>query len=193
MTLNELKARLTPAGILLFLYFLAPLFVQMFLGVHDVIYGALTFSVLVQVGLGFGVAYKLFALKAPFKAELTGWLGKFGQPADKVMALADKLALAAVLLIIVAVVWPPVGEIITSGTLQTLLKLGVLGYAVHLGYGIWKLAEPFMAYVPPAAPREDEEAPHEKGKESRCPKCGQVLPEAGEFCTFCWHRIDGGK
>lgn len=193
MTLNELKARLAPAGILLLLYFLAPLFVQMFMGVHDVIYGNLTFSVLVQVGLGFGVAYKLFAVKDPFKAELAAWLEKFGQPPDKVLALAEKISLAAVLLMIVAVVWPPVGEIITSGKLMTLLKLAVLGCAGWLGYGIWKLAGPFMAYVPPPAPAEDEEAPHEKGRESRCPKCGQVLPEAGEFCTFCWHRLGDEK
>ncbi|MDD5210076.1 MAG: hypothetical protein PHV36_11860 [Elusimicrobiales bacterium] len=193
MTLNELKARLTPAGILLLLYFLAPLFVQMFMGVHDTIYGSLTFSVVVQVGLGFGVAYKLFALKDPFKTELTAWLKKFAQPPEKVLALAEKISLAAVLLIIVAVVWPPVGEIITNGKIMTLLKLGVLGYAGCLGYDIWKLAQPFIAYVPPPAPREDEEAPHEKTNERRCPKCGQILPEAGEFCTFCWHQINGGK
>ena len=188
-----MKARLTPAGVLLFLYFLAPLFVQMFMGTHDTIYGSLTFSALVQVGLGLGVAYKLFALKDPLKAELAAWLQKFGQPGEKVRALAEKISLAAVLLLIVGVVWPPVGDIVRSGKLVALLKLAVLGCAGWLGYDIWKLAGPFMAYVPPAAPGEEEEAPHQKGRESRCPKCGQVLPEAGEFCTFCWHRIGDEK
>lgn len=193
MTLNEWKARLTPAGILLLCYFIVPFFAQLFMGASDTIYGGLTFSVLIQAGLGIAVAYKLFSLKPLLKVELSGWLKKFAQPQAKTEELAEKISLAAGFLIIVAIVWPPLGEIITIRQLMTLLKLGVLGYAVYLGYDIWKLAEPFFAYVPPAPPPEADEALPAVTSARRCPKCGQLLPEAGEFCTFCWHQINQGK
>lgn len=193
MTLNEWKARLTPAGTLFVCYFVIPFIVGLFMGANDTIYGRLTYSVLIQAGFGVAVVLKLFALKQELLAELAAWLKKFGQPQEKTRALAEKIALAARFLIVVAVVWPPVGEIVASSRLLTLLKLCVLGGAGYLGYGLWKLAEPFLAYVPAPAPEGEEEARPAEAKERRCAKCGQLLPESGEFCTFCWHRIGDEK
>ncbi len=193
MTLNEWKARLTPVGILFLCYFIVPFFAQLFMGASDNIYGGLTFSALIQAGLGIAVAYKLFSLKPLFKLELSAWLKKFAQPQAKTDELAEKISLAAGFLIIVAIVWPPLGEIITYRQLMTLLKLGVLGYSVYLGYDIWKLAEPFLAYVQPAPPPEADEALPAVTSARRCPKCGQPLPEAGELCTFCGHQLNVGK
>lgn len=188
MTLNEWKARLTPAGALFVCYFFIPFITGLFMGADDDIYGRVTFSVLIQAGFGVAVVLKLFGLKQELLSELASWLKKFGQPQEKTLELAEKIALAARFLIVAAVVWPPLGEILAGSRLLTLLKVCVLGGAGYLGYGTWKLAEPFLAYVPAPAPPADDEIPAGAAKQRRCVKCGQLLPESGEFCTFCWHR-----
>ena len=193
MTFNELKALLKPAGGLLLLYFLAPLILETILGSHDAIYGGLAFSSLLQVGLGIGVAYKLFGLKGPLKAELGVGLQKYGQPLEKVYALAEKISLEIVLLLTVAVIWPPVGEMVRSGRLMLMLELAVLGAAGWLGYDIWRLAKPFLAYVPPQEPVAEEDAAFLKPGARRCPKCGQTMPEGAGVCAFCRHRAGAGK
>lgn len=193
MTLNEWKARLTPAGTLFGCYFVIPFIAGLFMGANDAIYGRVTFSVLIQAGFGVAVILKLFSLKQELLSELAFWLKKFAQPPERTLALAEKIALAARFLIVVAMVWPPAGEILAGSRLLTLLKVCVLGGAGYLGYGLWKLAEPFLAYVPVPAPPADDEAPVAKAEQRRCVKCGQLLPETGEFCTFCWHHTGQEK
>ncbi|MDP2866405.1 MAG: hypothetical protein Q8O90_09195 [Elusimicrobiota bacterium] len=190
MTLNEWKAKLTPAGVLVICYLMAPFFVQLFMGANDVIYGALTFSIAVQTGLGIAVVYKLFTLKEQLNAHLAAWLKKFAQPLEKTRELAEKASHAAGFVLIVAIVWPPVGEIIAGGRLMTLLKISALGYAAYLGYELWKLAEPFMAAAkaaPPSADPEEEPAPV---RTRRCTKCGQQMGDLDSFCSFCKHTAD---
>ena len=190
MILKSWKEKLKPAGLLLFFYFTAPVLVSMFLGGADSVFGGLTFSGLAQAGLGAAFAYKLFALKPDLNIELAAWLNKYSQPPEKTRELAGKLSLAAGVLVIVAIVWPPVGEILGGGQLRALIKVSALAYAAYLGYELWKLAEPFMAAAkaaPPPADPEEEPAPV---RTRRCAKCGQLMGDSDSFCSFCKHGAD---
>ncbi len=187
MTFNEFKNKLIPSGVLLLCYFVAPVLAQWFMGASDSIYGRLTFSLLLQAGLGIAVVYKLFGLKQALSEELTARLSRCGQPQAKTQELADRIFPAAGFIIIVAIVGPPAGELIAGGRLMTLLKVAALGYAVYLGFKIWKLAEPFLASVPAEKPPAAQAAPPAAVNRRRCVNCGQPLEEPAEFCAFCKH------
>jgi len=182
MILNGWKEKLKPAGLLLFFYFAAPVLVGMFLG------GFL--PGLVQAGFGAAFAYKLFALRADLNAELAAWLNKYAQPQDKTNELAEKISLAAGFIIIAAIVWPPVGEILGGGQLRALIKVSALGYAAFLGYELWKLSEPFMAAAKAAPPPPDPEEEQAPVRTRRCAKCGQLMEDSDSFCSFCKHTAD---
>jgi len=185
VTLNEWKARLLPAGVLFLCYFVVPGIVRLFMGAHDVISGRFTVSILIQAGLGLALVRKLFGLKDFLGGELTAWLNRFAQPQGETQELAGQILLAAGFVSIVAIVWPPVGEMLPGGRLMTLIKVSALGYAGYLGYKIWKLAEPFMSYVPPPEPSEDPAPPSGAASGRRCAKCGQLVGDSAEFCEFC--------
>ena len=191
MTLNDWKVKLIPAGALFVLYFAAPVLVQWFMGANDPILGGLTFSVLVQAALGVAIVYKLFGLRLFFEGELTAWLGRFAQPREKTREFSGKILQAAGFVSIVAVMGPPAGEIVRVSWLMTLLKVSVLGYAGYMGYGIWKLAEPFMSYVPSGEPSAVP-ATAAAVPERRCVKCGQLLGDSVEFCVFCHQPLRQG-
>lgn len=182
MTTNEWKARLLPAGVLFLCYFVVPGLVGWFMGSHNAVFGRLTVSMLVQAGLGIALLRKLFGLKQLFSAELTAWLGKFAQPREKTRELAGQILQAAGFISIVALMGPPAGEMLPDSRWMTLVKIAALGYAGFLGYGIWKLAEPFMAYIPAPAPDPDE--PHAASRR-RCPHCGQLIEDSAKTCAFC--------
>ena len=189
MTFTEWKARLMPAGILFICYFAAPILVQGFMGANNTIRGGLTFSVVIQAGLGLAVVYKLFGLKQVFKGELLAWLGRFGQAQAETQDLAGKISLAAGFVSIIAVLGPPAGEIFSNTRLLTFVKVSVLVYAVYLGYTIWKLAEPFISYVPAAETSADPAAPSPAPGQSRCVKCGQLMEDPAKPCGFCRHPV----
>ncbi|MCX5786545.1 MAG: zinc ribbon domain-containing protein [Elusimicrobia bacterium] len=189
MTLNEWKPKLIPPGMLLVCYFVAPGLVEGFMGTNDAISGRFTFSLIVKAGLGIVLVYKLFSLKPPLNGELTAWLAKFSQPPAKTQELSEKISLAAILISILIIVGPLAGEIITNSQLLTLIKITALVYAGYMAYNIWKLAEPFMAYVPAAAPPEIPPAP--PVTERRCVKCGQRIDASMKFCAFCGHTTAG--
>ena len=189
MTLKEWKAKLIPAGVLFACYFAGPVFVQWFMGANDAVLGGLTFSILLQAGLGIAVVYKLFGLKQSLAADLSAWFNRFAQPPEKTRELVAHILPAAGFITILALVGPPLGEILPAGRLMTFIKVSALGYAGYLGYNIWKLAEPFMAYVPAAEPPGDPEAPPAAAGGRRCVKCGQLLDEPDKFCKFCRHPV----
>lgn len=189
MILKGWKAKLKPAGLLLFFYFAAPALVGVFLGGS----GSSTLPGIVQAGLGIAFAYKLFALKPELNIELAAWLNKYAQPQEKTKELAGKISLAAGFIIIAAIVWPPVGEILGSGQLRALIKFSALGYAAYLGYELWKLAEPFMAAAKAAPPPPDPEEEQAQVRTRRCAKCGQLMDDADKECAFCGSPVRDGK
>lgn len=186
MILKGWKDKLKPAGLLLFFYFAVPALLSILPGG----FGGSTLAGLVQAGLGIAFAYKLFALKPDLNLELAAWLNKYAQPPEKTKELAGKLSLAAGFIIIAAIVWPPVGEILRSGQLRALIKFSALGYAAYLGYETWKLAEPFMAAAKAAPPPPDPEEEQAPARTRRCAKCGQLMGESDSFCSFCKHTAD---
>ena len=191
MTLNELKPKLIPAGVLLVCYFVAPGLVERFMGANDVIIGHFTFSLIVQAGIGIMLVYRLFRLKPLLNGELTAWLAKFSQPQAKTQELSEKIVLAAVLILILTIVGPLAAEIIAISQLITLIKIAVLTYAGYMSYDIWKLAEPFMSYIPPANPSEIPPSPPSAVNERRCAKCGQRIDDSMKLCAFCGHPTAG--
>ncbi len=186
MTIKEWKTKLIPAGILLICYFLVPGLVQWFLGAGDVISGGFTFSTITQAGIGLAIVYKFFSLKLILNAELLTRLNRFEQPQAKTQQLAGEILLAAGFVSIVAFIGPPAGELLPGSRLMTLVKLSALGYAGYLAYTIWKLAEPFISYVPSAAPFA---APPAAVSERRCVKCGQLIDDSMKVCAFCKRPI----
>ena len=190
MILKGWKEKLRPAGLLLFFYFAAPALVGIFLGGADSVFGGLTFSGIAQAGLGIALTYKLFGLKPDLNIELAAWLNKYSQPPEKTLELAGKISLAAGFIIIAAIVWPPVGEILRSGQLRALIKVSALAYAAYLGYELWKLAEPFMAAAKAAPPPADPDEEQPPVRTRRCAKCGQLLGDSDSFCSFCRHAVD---
>lgn len=190
MNLNDWKVRLKPAGALLLLYLFAPVLVRWFMGGADSIRGGLTFSGLVQAGLGIAFIRGLFSLKPELNSELAARLEKYAQPREKTLEFAEKISLAAGFIAVLAIVWPPVGEMLAGGRLTTLVKTAALVYAVYLGYTLWKLAEPFLAAAPAARPPEDPEEPAPPPAAARrCPKCGQLLTDSAASCSFCKHSL----
>lgn len=193
MTIDKWKPLLIPAGVLLICYVVAPGLVKAFMGSGDAMSCSLSFSLIAQAGLGIALSYKLFGLKQPISRELASWLDKFSQPPEKARELSEKVALAAVFLLILAIAEPLAGEIITSGRLLIVVKTLALVYAGCLGYKIWKLAEPFMSYVPAPAPPEVSEAPQAAPASAtvrRCGKCGQPIDASMKSCASCGHPIE---
>lgn len=192
MELNDWKIKLRPAGTILLLYFFVPAFVRWLMGGSDAFFGRLTFSGLIQAGFAIAFVRDLFGLEQALKPELDAWLNKFSQPEEMTKELAGKISAAAGFLVIAAIVWPPVGEIIGKGQLSALIKLSALVYAVYLGYNIWNLSEPFMASARAAAPPPDPDEPPPAASRRRCAKCGQLVEDSDTFCSFCRHPLEGG-
>jgi len=181
---GEWKARLKPAGVMLAGYFFVPLLASWLMGDHNALFGGFTVSDMLQAGLGAALIPELLKLKAPLLAKLELWLGGRGQAPAGVKALSGRISAAATVLVPAALLLPPLGGLLPSGWLTGLLKLGVVAYAVYAGYAIWKLLEPYLAYVPPgeeAAARPEPPAAPEK----RCPNCGQLIEDSMKVCAFC--------
>lgn len=192
MDLNDWKVKLLPAGKLLLLYFFVPAFVRWLMGGSDFFFGRLTFSGVIQAGFAIAFVRELSGLEPALKPELLTWLNKFSQPEERTSELAGKISLAAGFLVLVSIVWPPVGEIVGKGSLSSLIKVSALVYAVYLGYTIWKLSEPFMASARAAVPPPDPDEPPAPASRRRCAKCGQLVEDADTFCSFCRQPLDGG-
>lgn len=192
MDLNDWKVKLLPAGKLLLLYFFVPAFVRWLMGGSDAFLGRLTFSGLIQAGFAVAFVRELSALEPALKPELETWLNKFSQPEERTKELMGKISSAAAFLVVAAIVWPPVGEIIGKGTLAALIKVSALVYAVYLGSALWKLSGPFMASAREAAPPPDPDEPPAPASRRRCAKCGQLVEESDSFCSFCRQPLDGG-
>lgn len=204
MTINEWKGKLRPSLVLLVCYFVVPVIVQWFMGSHNAIKGGFSISLLLQSALGIALVYKLFGLEQSFRTELTAWLEKFNQPQDKTRELVEQIMPAAGFIAVIGIAGPPIGEILANSKLMTLAKIASLGYIGYLAYNIWKLSEPFLAYVPvpepeePAAPSRRVSAPPSElsmppdtVKERRCAKCGQLIEDAAaKDCAFCHQAIE---
>lgn len=190
MNFNEWQARLRPSGVLLLCYFAVPAFTRWLMGGSDAFYGGLSFSLIIQAGLGISFVRGLFELKRELNAELSARLEKYSQPPEKTREFAGKLLGAAGYLAVLAVAWPPFGEMLGAGRPRALIRTAALVYAVYLGYALWKLARPFLAAVPAAPPPEDPEGPTPPAAAARrCPNCGQLLTDSAAACSFCKHPL----
>lgn len=192
MTLNDLGIKLRPAGKFLLLYFFVPAFVRWLMGGSDAFLGRLTFSGLIQAGFAIAFVRELSGLEPALKPELETWLNKFSQPEERTKELTGKISSAAGFLVVAAIVWPPVGEIIGKGTLAALIKVSALVYAVYLGSALWKLSRPFVASARAAAPPPDPDEPPAPASRRRCAKCGQLVEDSDSSCSFCRQPLDGG-
>lgn len=191
MTIDEWKVKLKPAGVLLILYFAAPLIIGWILGSHDMLFGGFSVSNIIQAGLGGYILHKLFGLKETLSGELTAKLSKFGQPQEKVLELSGKISSAAVFISIAGLLLPPLSGMFPDSRLMTLGKFSILGYIIYLVCGIWKLYEPFLTYVPPAEPEAAPNVPRNilnkplEVTARRCVKCGQRMDDSMKICAFC--------
>jgi signal transduction histidine kinase len=191
MISQELRSKLTPAAFLLACYFAAPLAAGWFMGAHDVLFASVSVSGLVQLMMCFAVLYELGKYKREFSAELTAWMRTKHQPQAKEDELYAAAASAAKVLAPAAFLLPPLGNLLPSSALLTLAKLCVVVYAAWSAYGIWKLLEPFMAYLPPS----EDSAAHSNSavvmpsSGQRCAKCGQALEPAAAVCAFCGQPV----
>lgn len=181
-TEDWMKALKTP-GILLVCYILVPPLLDFAVGPVYVLWGRPVSANLAQAGFGLALLRKLYALKAPLSAELTAWLGKFGQPVDKTWGLSGNITFTAGRLAAVALLVVPVGRML-PGWLSFLVNLLAVGYAVYASYGVWTLYAPFVA-APPEAPEPGAEPEAPAAPERRCSKCGQKLEEGAAVCAFC--------
>lgn len=160
------------------------------MGGSDAFYGGLSFSLLIQAGFGISLVSGLFELKRELHAELSARLEKYSQPPERTREFAGKLLGAAGYLSVLAVVWPPLGEMLGAGRPRALIRTAALAYAVYLGYKLWKLALPFLAAVPAAPPSADSDEPSRPSAAARrCPKCGQLVADSAAFCSFCKSRV----
>jgi len=189
---REWKLKLKPAGILLLCYFFAPYLLQAVLGAHDRRYNSITVSDLLQLGLGAALLRNLSGLREGLKAELTGWLEKKGQPRAATLELAGRISTSAGYLGAAALLLPPLGGMFPAGGLLTLAKFCAVGYTAYMACVIWKLSEPFLAYVPPPepAPLPEETRAVPLG---RCARCGQAIDASMKVCAFCGEAIKQGR
>ncbi|OGR65850.1 MAG: hypothetical protein A2X31_00690 [Elusimicrobia bacterium GWB2_63_22] len=185
-TEDWMKALKTP-GILLVCYILVPPLLDFAVGPVYVLWGRPVSANLAQAGFGIALLRKLYALKAPLSAELTAWLGKFGQPADKTWELSGNITFTASRLAAVALLVVPVGRML-PGWLSFAVNLLAIGYTAYAAYGVWTLYAPFVA-APPEAPEPGAEPEAPAAPERRCLKCGQKLAENDDYCGFCHHPV----
>jgi len=196
MSFNEWKIKLKPVGVLLLCYFLVPIWVETLLGTHNALFRNVSFSVLVQAGLGAAALYKLFELENAFSAELAAWFGQKGRHQAKTIELSGKICSAAKVVAAVMLMLPPLGDIFRSGGAVSLLKFALLGYAVYSAYVIWDLLEPFLKYTAPGEEFQDESRflppPPPPPPARRCPKCGQTIDGLMAVCAFCKNPLKRG-
>lgn len=184
VTIDELKTRLKPAGILLAAYFVAPVILQWLLGRHDAVFGSFAVSDALQAGLGCAALYKIHDHKDLLAAALTARLSTRGQPRDKVLELAELIITACGYIGAAGLLLAPLGAMFPASRLITLAKLAALAYTVYAAVTAWNLSHPFLAYVPPPDPADTHEPPPEPSA-GRCPKCGQQLTVSMKVCSFC--------
>ncbi|PIU20226.1 MAG: hypothetical protein COT18_03330 [Elusimicrobia bacterium CG08_land_8_20_14_0_20_59_10] len=189
MITTEWKTRLKPAEIALLCYFILPLITGWLLGGRDALGGSFTVSDILQACLGIAALRKLFGLKEHLAAELTQRLGKMGQPREKTLELTGIITSAAGYMSIAALLLPPLGRLLPDSRLITLAMFSALVYTVYMCYVVWKLSDPFLAYVPeaPEPPETPEEPPAAPVR--RCPKCGQQVDDTMKTCAFCRHPL----
>jgi hypothetical protein len=186
MITNEWKEKLKTAGIMLFSYLMVPFIVQWTLGARDNLPGGLSISTLVQAGIAVYLLYVLFGQKAALTGELKAWLDGRGQPQERTLELTGKVSSSGGYICAAALLLPPLGDMFPRSWLLTLVKFFVIVYTVFTVYGIWGLAEPYLAYTPPPEPEAD---PGEAPAVGRCAKCGQQLTSAMTVCAFCKHPV----
>lgn len=180
MNAGELAGRLKTPGILLLCYFIVPPLIGFALGA--------LFADLAQAGLGIAVLQKLRLQKGYFSTGLEAWLGQFRQPAEKTSELTGSIISAAGWAAAAALLLPPVGHLLPRW-LAVPLNLAAIGFVLYTAYGVWQLYAPFTETLPEAPePEPEPEAP--RAPEARCPRCGQKLEPADEFCVFCRRPVD---
>lgn len=189
MTTNELKAKLRPVGALLIGYFAAPPVIGWVLTAHDSLLRNFTVSGIIQAGLGGAILYKLSGLKEPLGGELTARLGRFGQTREKVLELSGRISSAAGFASAAMLLLPPLAGMFPGSRVMTLVKFAVLGYILYSARVIWKLYEPFMAYVPPVQPDPAPAPEPPAAAAPRCAKCGQKIDASMKNCAFCGRPI----
>lgn len=180
MNAGELAGRLKTPGILLLCYFIVPPLISFALGA--------LLADLAQAGLGLAVLRKLHLQKAFFSSGLEAWLGQFRQPPEKTAELTGRILSAAGFAAAAALLLPPVGHLLPRW-LAVPLNLAAIGYVFYTAYGVWLLYAPFAEH-PPEAPEPEPEPEAPQAPEVRCPRCGQKLEPADEFCGFCRRPAD---
>ncbi|MEI7529489.1 MAG: hypothetical protein WCK76_11165 [Elusimicrobiota bacterium] len=183
MTAGEWKVKLRPAGLLLACYFAGPPLAHRWLDAPGAAGGSV-FPDIFQAALGTAILYLFFGLEEPLRRELTERLGRRGQPRERTLELTEKAASAAGYLCAAALLLPPLGGLFPNSRLLGLVKLCAVIYIAYTSYAVWKLSEPFLAYVPPPAPAAAPEAPPAAAL-GRCAKCGQQLDASMKACAFC--------
>lgn len=181
------KSGLERAGILLLCYFMVPFIIQWTLGARDVIYGSLAVSNLAQAGMAAYILYKLSGQKELLMEELKTWLDTKGQPRERTLELAGKVRTSGWYICAAALLLPPLGETF-PGSLLTFIKFCAAGYTAWMAYSVWKLAEPYLACMPPAEQEEIHGEPPAPAV-GRCVKCGQQLTADMNTCAFCGHPV----
>jgi len=184
----EWKEKLKAAGILLFCYLMVPFIVQWALGACDNLYGGLTASNLAQAGIAVYIIRKFLSQREPLTAELKAWLDGRGQPPERTLELTGKVANSAGYVCAAALLLPPVGDTF-PGSLISFVKYCAVAYTAWMAYDIWKLAEPYLAYLPPAEPEAVQGEPPALAV-GRCVKCGQQLTSTMKTCAFCGHPVN---
>jgi hypothetical protein len=183
VTIEELKVKLKPAGILLACYFVVPILAQWLLGSRDVIYANITVSDALQACLGGAALYIFFGQEDLLRTALTERLDLPGRPRDKVRELSAAVITSAGYIGIAALLLPPLGAIFPASWLMTLARFAALVYTVYAAFSIWNLSQPILQYLPPAEPPHAHEAHSESA--GRCSKCGQELTVSMKVCAFC--------
>lgn len=188
MNAGEFAGKLKAPGVLLLCYFVVPPLLNFALGPRDSLWGRALVSDLAQAAFGLAALRKLYPLKGEVSGRLTAWLGQFRQPPERTAELSGRAVSAAAWLMAGALLLPPAGHMLPRW-LAVIVNLGAIGYAAFMAYGVWRLYEPFAA-SPPEAPEPEPEPAAPAAPELRCPRCGQKLEPADEFCSFCRRPAD---
>lgn len=189
MNSEGLAGELKAPGALLLCYFVVPPLLNFALGPRDALWGRALISDFAQAAFAVAALRKLYPLKEGLHARLETWLGQFRQPPERTAELSGRAVFAAGRLTAAALLLPPVGHMLPRW-LAFPATLAAIAYAAYMTYGVWQLYAPFVAN-PPAAPEpEPEPEPEARVPEVRCPRCGQKLEPADEFCGFCRRPAD---
>jgi hypothetical protein len=178
MTDGELVNSLKTPGALLACYFIVPPLLGFALGSLG-----LPLSDLAQAGFGAAVLHKLAPLRAELAGRLELWLGQFRQPKEKTAFLAGRAVRVGSWLAAAALMLPPLSAMLPR-PLAFLANIGTIAWVAWSAYGVWQLYVPFSE-TPPEAPEPKPEPARPEPPGRRCPRCGQKLEPADEFCGFC--------